>query len=88
MPIILALLVLYFPRLMILYLRFFTDWFSTGPNWFWGILGFICAPFTLLWYSAVQVWFGGRWDIMQVILLVIAIVIDLGGGFGATRQRK
>lgn len=88
MPFILAVLVLYSPRLMILYLRIFTGWFSSGPHWFWGILGFLFMPFTLLWYSAVQVWFGGRWDSGQMILLVIAIIIDLGGGFGATRKRK
>jgi hypothetical protein len=88
MPIILALLVLCFPRLFLVYLKFFTEWFATGPTLLWQILGFIFAPFTLLWYVAVLNWFGGNWDLAQKVILVIAIVIDLGGGFGAMRKRR
>jgi len=89
MPILLALLVLYFPRLLLIYLKFFTHWFDPANlSWLWLILGFIFAPFTLLWYSAVYAWFGGHWDLLQKIVLVVAVIVDLGGGFGATRRRK
>ena len=88
MPFLLALLVLFFPRLLLVYLKFFTGWFaSVSLGLLWQVLGFIFAPFTLLWYTAVQNWFGGYWDLMQKIVLGIAIIIDLGGGFGATRKR-
>ena len=89
MPIILALLVLYAPRLLLVYLKFFTHWFDpSGLGWLWLILGFIFAPFTLLWISAVHAWFGGAWGLPQKVVLVIAILIDLSGGIGATRRKK
>lgn len=89
MPVLLALLTLYFPRLLLVYLKFFTRWFQASPiGWVWLILGFVFAPFTLLWYSAVWTWFGGRWDLLQKVVLVIAVVIDLSGGFRAMRKRK
>ncbi len=89
MPILLALLVLYAPRLLLVYLKFFTRWFEAPHlGWLWLILGFLFAPFTLLWYSAVQVWFGGHWDLFEKIVLIIAVIVDLGGGFGATRKRR
>lgn len=89
MPILLALLVLYFPRLLLVYLKFFTHWFDPSRiSWIWLILGFIFAPFTLLWCSAVAVWFGGEWEMSQKIMLAAAVIIDLGGGFGAARKRR
>ena len=89
MPILLALLVLFFPRLLLVYLKFFTGWFAAvSLSWLWLILGFIFAPFTLLWYTAVYNWFGGTWDLLQKIVLVIAIIVDLSGGFGAMRRKK
>lgn len=89
MPILLALVVLYFPRLLLVYLKFFTHWFdASAMSWLWLILGFLFAPFTLLWYSAVYVWFGGNWDLLQKIVLVIAVIIDLSGGFGAMRKKS
>lgn len=89
MPILLALLVLFFPRLLLAYLKFFTAWFAgITLGLLWQILGFIFAPLTLLWYTAVMNWFGGNWGLMQKIVLAIAIIIDLGGGIGATRKRN
>lgn len=89
MPLILALLVLYFPRLLLVYLKFFTGWFAAaGLSLIWQILGFIFAPFTLLWYTAVANWFGGVWGLPQKIVMVIAIIIDLSGGFGAILKKK
>ena len=89
MPIILALLIVYFPRIFLIYLKFFTGWFAgITLGLLWQVLGFIFAPLTLLWYTAVMNWFGGVWGLPQKIMLVIAIVIDLGGGFGATRKRN
>jgi len=89
MPILLALLVVYFPRLFLIYLKFFTGWFAgITLGLLWQVLGFLFLPLTLLWYTVVMNWFGGNWDTLQKIVLVIAILIDLGGGFGATRKRN
>jgi hypothetical protein len=43
----------------------------------WPLLGFIFLPMTLLWYTAVQNWYGGEWGALQVIGIVIALLIDL-----------
>ncbi|HEY7568152.1 MAG TPA: hypothetical protein VH762_11310, partial [Gemmatimonadaceae bacterium] len=43
----------------------------------WPILGVIFAPTSLLWFSAVQHWFGGVWSLWPVVGMVIAVMIDL-----------
>ncbi len=89
MPIILALLVLYFPRLLLAYLAIFTHWFDAARlSLLWLLLGFFFAPFSLLWYSAVHGWFGGSWGLVEKVVMAIAVVVDLSGGFGAMRKRK
>ena len=89
MPILLALLVVYFPRLFLVYLKFFTGWFAhVTLGLLWQVLGFVFLPLTLLWYTAVANWFGGNWGLLQKIVLVIAVIVDLGGGIGATRKRS
>lgn len=78
MPCLLALIALAAPRLVIFLLWFVTSWFSgMFPSLVWPVLGFFFAPTTLLWYSAVQHWFGGAWSFWPVVGLVIAIMIDL-----------
>ena len=41
------------------------------------ILGFLFVPTTLLWYSAVQHWFGGHWGPWQIAGVVVAVLIDV-----------
>ena len=41
------------------------------------LLGFIFLPTTLLWYSAVQHWFGGQWTFWPVVGIVIALGVDV-----------
>ena len=42
----------------------------------WTIM-FIFLPLTTLWYSVVQNWYGGQWDVIPIIGMVIAMVIDI-----------
>jgi len=51
----------------------------------WPLLGFIFLPTTLLWYTAVQHWFGGQWTLGPVVGLVIALAIDVSP---ARRRRR
>ena len=68
MPCLLALIALAAPRLLIVLLWFFTPWFDgIFPGILWPILGFIFLPTTLLWYTAVQHWFGGEWTLRPVV---------------------
>lgn len=73
-----ALLAILLPRLTMALLWLFTNWFDrVFPNVLWPILGFIFLPLTTLWYSVVQNWFGGQWDVVPIIGLVIAMIVDI-----------
>ncbi len=87
MPCLFALLALATPRLTIFLLWFFTRWFAgMFDTLLWPILGFIFLPTTLLWYSAVQRWFGGDWTFWPVVGIVIALVIDVSPASGRRRS--
>ena len=78
MPCLLALVGLMVPRLLILGLWFLSDWFQgMFDSLLWPVLGFFFLPTSLLWYSAVQHWFGGEWDLVPIAGLVIALLIDV-----------
>jgi hypothetical protein len=88
-PCIVALLALFTPRLLIALLWFFTTWFrGMFDNLLWPILGFVFLPTTLLWYSAVQRWFGGEWTLWPIVGLVIALMIDISPASGRRRVAR
>jgi hypothetical protein len=83
MPCLLTLLALAAPRLVVALLWFFTGWFSGLFNsLLWPVLGFVFLPTTLLWYSAVQHWFGGQWSLWPIVGIVIALMIDISPASG------
>ncbi len=87
MPCLIVVLALAVPRLVLLGLWFFTDWFvGLFDSLLWPILGFIFLPTTLFWYTAVQHWFGGAWSLWPIIGMVIALLVDLSPGRGARRS--
>jgi hypothetical protein len=87
MPCLLALLALFVPRLVILGLWFFTPWFEGLFNSIlFPLLGFIFLPTSLLWYTVVLNVFGGEWGVLQIVVAVIALLIDLSPSTG--RRRK
>ena len=78
MPLLVLLFALLVPRVTIVLVWLVSNWFDgIFNNALWPILGFIFLPLTLLWYSAVQHWFGGEWSAVPLIGLVIAVLIDL-----------
>ncbi|MGH7583503.1 MAG: hypothetical protein ACREL5_09780 [Gemmatimonadales bacterium] len=90
MPCLLVFIALAAPRLGIALLWFFTTWFSgVFATPLWPVLGFIFLPTTLLWYSAVQNWYGGAWNgFVPVAGLVVAVLIDLSPARGRWRGRR
>ena len=78
MPCLFVAFALTVPRIVIAVLWFFSGWF-TGmfTTLLWPILGFVFLPTTLLWYSAVQRWFGGQWTTGPIIGIIIALLIDV-----------
>jgi hypothetical protein len=88
MPCLFALLALTMPRLGIALLWFLTGWFrGMFDSALWPILGFVFLPTTLLWYSAVQHWFGGVWSLWPVVGLIMALMIDISPASGRRRAR-
>lgn len=79
MPVVITLVSLFFPRLVVLSLWFFSGWLTGLFDTFvWPILGFLFAPYTLLWYTVVHHWFGGTWGAVPIVVLILAIIMDLG----------
>jgi hypothetical protein len=89
MACLLAILALAAPRVVVALVWFFSNWFQgIFPSLLWPILGFIFLPTTLLWYSAVQHWYGGQWTIGPIIGLVIALLIDVSPASRAGRRSR
>lgn len=66
------------PRITLLYLWFLTNWFTgVFDTLLWPVLGFFFAPTTVLWFSVVQNIYAGTWGTFQVVVMIIAILIDL-----------
>ncbi len=89
MPCLLTLLAFFTPRLVIVLLWFFSNWFQGLFNTIlWPILGFFFLPTTLLWYSVVQHWFGGQWTLWPVVGIVIALLIDVSPASHKRRRKE
>lgn len=87
MPILLAVAGLFFPRLLIVVLYLFTGWFNgILDNLLYLILGLIFLPFSTLWYGVVFNYFGGNWDTVSTVGIVIAVGVDLGF-IGGSRKK-
>lgn len=88
MPCLFAVLALMTPRIVIILLWILTSWFrGVFATPLWPILGFIFLPTTMLWYTAVQHWFGGTWTLWPVVGLVVALMIDVSPASGRRRAR-
>jgi hypothetical protein len=88
MPCLFAILALLTPRIVIVLLWLFSHWLNgafTSPLWL--ILGFIFLPTTLLWFVAVQHWFGGQWTLWPIAGLVVALMIDVSPASGRRKRR-
>jgi hypothetical protein len=88
MPCFFVVLALLTPRLVVALLWFLSTWFQgMFSTILWPILGFIFLPTTLLWYSAVQHWYGGQWTLWPIVGLIIALAIDVSPASGKSRRK-
>jgi hypothetical protein len=90
MPCLLVILVVMFPRIAILLLYFFTNFFqSIYESILVPLAGFIFLPLTLIAYT----WLTREHrpvDAFYLVLIFVAVVLDLGllGGGEASRRRS
>lgn len=90
MPCLFGCLILAFPRVAIVLLFLFSDYFQRAiPNMIWLILGFVLLPLTTLAYAFAINTNGSVQGIYFVIVLV-AVILDLGlhGGAEVSRRRR
>lgn len=88
MPCLAALIALIAPRFLIVVLYFLSNFFAgVFATPLWPILGFFFLPTTLLWYVAVQHWFGGDWNgAIQIAGIVLALMTDISPASGKRRK--
>lgn len=85
MPLLIVLVALLLPRVTMAFLWLFTKWFDgVFSSMLLPILGFLFLPLTTLWYSVVHHWFNGQWDIIPIVGLVLALIVDIS----PTRYRR
>ncbi len=83
MPCLFVLFALAAPRIVMVLLYLFTQWFvGVYQSALVPVLGFFFLPTTTLWYSCVQHWFDGQWTPGAIVGAVIAVVIDLSPASG------
>ncbi|WP_457652727.1 hypothetical protein [Rhodocaloribacter sp.] len=88
MPCLFGVLALFVPRLVVAVLWFFTHWFDgLFDTLLWPVLGFLFAPTTLLWYSVVENVYGGAWGTLQIVVLVVALMLDLSPSTSKRRKK-
>jgi hypothetical protein len=88
MPCLLALVIVFFPRVAILLLYFFTNFFQgVYTTIIWPILGLLLLPVTLLAYT----WLAKTnqpMDTVFYVVIAIAVILDLGLMGGSARRRR
>lgn len=78
MPIVLLLFALFVPRVVLICLWLFTNWFYAAfQTLVWPVLGFIFMPLTVLWYSVVMHYYGGQWTAIPMVVMVLAVLLDM-----------
>jgi hypothetical protein len=77
------------PRAAIVLIFLFTRWFEmVFSSWIWPVLGFIFLPYTTLAYTAASLNTGGNLTLGWLILIIIAVVVDVGHWGGGYRVRR
>ena len=89
MPCVLAVVALLFPRVLIVILWLMTDWFTgVFDSVVIPVLGFLFLPISMLWYSVVINNFGGQWSTLNIIVMVVAVIMDLGSWGGGYKSQN
>lgn len=86
---LLALFSLITPRLVMIFILLMTDWFSRAyETVMWPVLGFIFMPYTTLAYMGAMLNNGQSVSGGWLILVIIAVIADLGGQSSSVSSRK
>jgi hypothetical protein len=87
MPCLVALLAIFFPRLVIVLLVIFSDWLGAAyETLLWPLAGFIFVPFTTLAY-ALAINQEGEVSGIYLLVLIVAVLMDIGSLSGGLAGR-
>ena len=81
---LIALVILFLPRTVMVVLWLFTDYLSAAfGTWVWPLLGFFFLPTTTLAYAVAENRYGGVRGI-GLVLVILGVLLDVGalGGGG------
>jgi hypothetical protein len=89
MPCLIPIFAVLFPRIVMIAIAIFTQWFPAAFNsWLWPILGFLFMPYTTLAYMAAMLNNDHSVDGLWLVLVIVAVLVDLGGQGGSARRRR
>ena len=91
MPCLVAILALFFPRIAIVLVWLFSTYLHTAyQTVLWPVLGFFFMPLTTLAYAFAWHTGGGSVHGLGLVVLIIAVLMDLGilGGSAGSRKKK
>jgi hypothetical protein len=88
MPCLPMILAVFFPRLVLILIAIFTNWFSAAfETALWPLLGFVFMPYTTIAYMAAMLnnnhVVSGGW----LALVIVAALFDVGGHGHFARRR-
>ena len=84
-----ALIALITPRLIMVLIWLFSDWFIRAyESSLWPLLGFLFMPYTTLAYMAAMLHNDHRISGIWVALLVIAVIVDLSADGGCVQVKS
>lgn len=88
MPCFVVVIALFLPRLTMFFIWLLTDWFGRAfDSWIWPLIGFFFMPYTTLAYMGAMLNNNHQVSGIWLVLLIIAVIVDLGGHREATRSR-
>jgi hypothetical protein len=86
---IIPILAVFMPRIALLIIFFFTDWLSRAySTLLWPLLGFLLMPYTTLAWMAAMLYNHHEMSGFWIVVLVVAVIFDLGGQGHSARYRK
>jgi len=86
---LLVLLALLLPRVTMVVIFLFTRWFQAAfDTWIWPVVGFLFMPYTTLAYMAAVLNTPGPMSPGWIILIVLAVLVDVGHWSGGYRTRR
>jgi len=88
MPCFVVVIALFLPRLTMFFIWLLTDWFGRAfDTWLWPMIGFFFLPYTTLAYMGAMLNNNHEVSGIWLVVVIIAVVIDLGGHRETARQR-